>query len=83
MSTPKSLRGLFCIVDPTGHPIHTHLGTKAEEIIESYLEQERMILGTILGRIAPSWEVMEAEGYTIAQMDLVPSVQPLLLATTP
>ncbi len=79
MNQPESIRGLFCVIDPDGHPIHTHLGTKKEEVIESYLEEERTLLRMIRNEFAPSWEVLEAEGYTVKQMDLIPAMPPMIL----
>lgn len=72
MSTKPSipLLGLYCIVDPDGNLIFTHLCTKPDECIESWLDEERTIKGAILGKVTPSWEVYEAEGYRLTTVDL-------------
>lgn len=76
----------WTVKDPTGHLVHTVLACDKDDAIREWLKTEQAVnwFANVLrvakggkATCAQSWEVFEAEGYSIVRVDIleVPSVE--------
>ncbi len=65
--------GLWAIADPQGNLNHTTVAAIAEESVNKFMSQERILAHMLRGTPCPSWEGYEAEGYRVVGVTLVPA----------
>ncbi len=65
------VEGLFAVVDPQGHIVHTTVSTRPEESVKEFMGIEQAINSMFAKKPLASWEVHEAEGYRVTRVSLV------------
>lgn len=70
--TPKPLKRLYAVCDPTGHIDHTTISVLDEDAVGLWMKTEQTLIPIFRGKPAQSWEVYEAEGYSVVRVDVVP-----------
>ncbi len=70
-------RGFYVIRDPQGHLNHTTVAATESESVGFWMEQEQTLIPVFRGgKPAQSWEVYEAEGFSVVRCDLIPKLLP-------
>jgi hypothetical protein len=75
--TAGAVRGLYIVRDPQGYLNHTTVAGTELEAVGLWMEQEQTLIPVFRGgKPAQSWEVYEAEGFSVIQCDLIPKLLP-------
>lgn len=73
---PKPLLALYAVCDPRGDINHTTIAPTDAQAIQLWMDQEQTLTPILRGTPAQSWEVFEAEGYSVVRVDVLPATVP-------
>lgn len=68
---------MYAVCDPQGQINHTTIAPTEARAIEIWMEQEQTITPILRGTPAQSWEVFEAEGHSVARVDVLSASVPV------